>query len=156
MLNEEEVYNSTKKILKKNDFIILGGQPPRGVDHLPVIEIKSGLNHGKGSKDSFKPDLVAFKDNIFYIIECKPVFNFGDHRKLCKILNSEKRILFFYLELNQRSILKKVSYSNSFEFFKHSIRGCLAYSGKFFSSNCLIHIVVENFLGKGKIIYPSR
>ena len=72
MLTEEEVYNGTKKILIKNNYTLLGGQPPRGVDHLPVIEIKSGLNREKGSKDSFKPDLVAYRDGILIIIECKP------------------------------------------------------------------------------------
>ena len=44
MLSEEEVYNGAKRILKNNNYTLLAGQPPRGVDHLPVVEIKSGTN----------------------------------------------------------------------------------------------------------------
>ena len=44
MLTEEEVYNGTKNWLLNNGFSILAGQPPRGVDHLLVIEIKNPTN----------------------------------------------------------------------------------------------------------------
>ena len=86
MLSEEEVYNGAKRILTKNNYVLLAGQPPRGVDHLPVVEIKSGTNKEKGSKDSFKPDLVAYKDNILLIIECKPNFNTMTYKNYMKYL----------------------------------------------------------------------
>ena len=65
MLNEEEVYNGSKQWLIDNGFAVLAGQPARGVDHLPVIEIKESTGE-KGSKFSYKPDLVAYKDDVFY------------------------------------------------------------------------------------------
>ena len=91
MLTEEEVYNGAKIWLKKNAFFILAGQPARGVDHLPVIEIKNSTGD-KGSKFSYKPDLVAYKNNIFYIIECKPEYDAEDNMKINDILLSEYRL----------------------------------------------------------------
>ncbi|MEL5900796.1 hypothetical protein AAGC94_22590 [Clostridium sporogenes] len=127
MLSEEEVYIGTKKLLKKNHFYILAGQPARGNDHLPVVEIKSGTNYNKGSKHSYKPDLVAFKNDIFYIIECKPTFDLGDYNKLVEILSSKIRLKMFFTELNQRNLLTRVNYKHSFAHFKDNIQGCLAY-----------------------------
>lgn len=68
LIVEKSVYNGTKNWLLNNGFSILAGQPPRGVDHLPVIEIKNPTGE-KGSRDAYKPDLVAYKDEMFFIIE---------------------------------------------------------------------------------------
>lgn len=152
ILSEEEVYIGTKEILKKNNFKILAGQPARGTDHLPVIEIKSGDNFDKGSKDSYKPDLVAFKDNIFFIIECKPKYDLPDSLKLKSILNCEDRLYAFYIELNQRKLFSKIHYIQNFDVFKKSIKGVLAYSGKHTEDTGLMHIIVSNFMGMGHII----
>jgi hypothetical protein len=153
ILSEEMVYNGTKKLLIHNDFQVLGGQPPRGVDHLPVIEIKSIDNTTKGSKNAFKPDLLCYKNEIFYIVECKPTFDENDYYKVHEILNSEARLKLLYVELEQRNILKRINYPYSLEHFKLNIKGCLAYSGIKVEASNVLHIVVENFLGMGKIYY---
>lgn len=169
MLNEEEVYNGTKQILKNNSYVLLAGQPPRGVDHLPVIEIKSGMNKEKGSKDSFKPDLVAYKDNILLIIECKPNFNNNDLQKLNKVLNSESRLFEFYNELLERGLLNRINKNINFDEFKKMVFGSLAYSSNLSSNNInkslnldtnnestnkIYQIIVNSWLGDGYIIEP--
>lgn len=170
MLSEEEVYNGAKRILTKNNFLLLAGQPPRGSDQLPVVEIKSGTNKEKGSKDSFKPDLVAYKDNILLIIECKPRFNNGDLQKLNKVLNSNSRLLAFYNELSERGLLNKIDKNIQFDEFKDIVFGSLAYSSNLpatntilesstlytvdDSSNKIYQIIVNSWLGSGYIINP--
>jgi hypothetical protein len=148
-LSEEEVYIGTKLFLKKNMFSIIGGQPPRGVDHLPVIEIKSGTNLEKGSKDAYKPDLIAYKNGIFYIIECKPSYNEMDFRKIQDVFSSVDRIKSLFLELTQRRIFQKLNYNKELDNFQNSLKGVLAYSGNYFNNELIGHIVVEDYKGKG-------
>lgn len=170
MLSEEEVYNGAKRILKNNNYTLLAGQPPRGVDHLPVVEIKSGTNKEKGSKDSFKPDLIAYKDNILLIIECKPNFSNSDLQKLHKTLNSQSRLLAFYNELLERGLLNKINKDIKFDEFKKIVFGSLAYSSSPISNNKILEnsnlyntnesdnkiyqIIVNSWLGNGYIIEP--
>lgn len=151
ILSEEQVYLGTKELLKNNNFILIGGQPARGTDHLPVIEIKSGDNFDKGSKYSYKPDLVAFKKDTFYIIECKPQYDIGDSLKLNNIIKSNDRLLAFFNELNQRGLLKKINYTSSFEIFKNHINIALAYSGDYVCDTTCTHITINNFMGDGCI-----
>ncbi len=149
MLSEEEVYTGAKRWLIKNGFLVLAGQPARGVDHLPVIEIKDPTGD-KGSKFSYKPDLVAFKDNLFYIIECKPLFDNGDNLKIQDVLSSSTRLNNFYLELSQYNLLKRADYTKSFREFSTSVRGVLAYSGMKGPDIPLYHLIVESWTGTAK------
>lgn len=154
MLSEEEVYLGTKNLLFNNKFKILAGQPPRGVDHLPVIEIKDPQNFKKGSKESFKPDLLSYKNNTFYIVECKPEYNISDEIKLLKILNDKTRLKIFYEEIKQRKLLEKHDINQSLEEFIVSTKGVLSYSGNIQENyDDLIHIIIEDFSGHGYILY---
>ncbi|EGT2191543.1 hypothetical protein PTM93_08580 [Clostridium perfringens] len=170
MLSEEEVYNGAKRILTKNNYVLLAGQPPRGVDHLPVVEIKSGTNKDKGSKGSFKPDLVAYKDNILLIIECKPNFNTNDLQKLHEVLTSNSRLLAFYNELSERGLFNKIDKNINFDKFKEIVFGSIAYSSNPTENNIILEssnlytvdeannkiyqIIVNSWLGNGYIIEP--
>ena len=127
-LTEEEVYNGAKRWLQQNGYTIIAGQPARGVDHLPVIEIKLPCGD-KGSKDAFKPDLVAYKNNLFYIVECKPAYNEGDRQKILSVLNSTNRLNNFYDELAQYDLLHRVEYCGAKVGFGKSVKGILAFSG---------------------------
>lgn len=138
MLTEEEVYNGAKRWLIKNNYYILAGQPARGVDHLPVIEIKQSIGGKQGSENSYKPDLVAYKDNTFYIIECKPSFNRGDLEKINSVLNSKQRIRNLYFELEQYNLLRKINYKLPFSLFCDSVKGVLAFSGEW-GPECNLH-----------------
>lgn len=145
ILDEEHVYTGTKRFLKNNGFLILAGQPPRGVDHLPVIEIKDPSFVDKGSKNAYKPDLVAFKNNNFFIIECKPQYDLGDYDKLKSILSSNERLHAFYNELTQRGLLRKNNINLSFNYFKSNIFGVLSYSSDV-TINDLYYIKINNWI----------
>ncbi|MCG3584666.1 hypothetical protein L9Z42_14680 [Clostridioides difficile] len=151
-LSEEEVYIGTKNFLLKNNFILLGGQPPRGTDILPVIEIKSKSNIDKGSRDSYKPDLLAYKDGFFYIIECKPKYCKSDIDKLQSILTSDTRISCLYYELKQRNIFNNINFNKDIDSFKSSLKGVVSYSGKLITNNIVSHIIVKDFSGNADLI----
>lgn len=102
MISETSVYLRVKKHLKNNGWSVLAGQPPSGTDHLPVIEIKDDLELGNGSKGSFKPDLVAWKENLLIFIELKPTFNAQDQEKVESVLLSQIRQVALWEELIQR------------------------------------------------------
>lgn len=102
--NETQVFMAIKDYLFKNDWRLLGGQPPSGTDHLPVIEIRDPLFSGKGSKGSFKPDLIAWKDHLLMIIELKPSFSRSDRRKINSVLQSPGRIASLWESLIERNI----------------------------------------------------
>ena len=149
MLTEEEVYNGAKRWLRKNGFTVIAGQPARGVDHLPVIEIKNPTGD-KGSKYSYKPDLVAYKDKIFYIIECKPGFDSDDNTKINDVLSSETRLKSFFIEIEQYQLFGRIGYHPSFFEFKDSIEGVLAFSGPLGPACTLHKLIVETWQGQAK------
>lgn len=151
-MNEEEVYLGTKALLINNGYRVIAGQPPRGVDHLPVVEIKLGDNaFRRGSRYSYKPDLIAFRDNRFFIIECKPEFDSGDYNKVIDVLESEERKYALYRELEQRRLLDKVDYYEDFEVFSQELIGCLSYSGDRVERAGVMHIIVFDMFGDGEI-----
>ena len=151
MLTEDEVYNGTKNWLLNNGFSILAGQPPRGVDHLPVIEIKNPTGE-KGSRDAYKPDLVAYKDEMFFIIECKPKYDLGDDIKLHNVLSSQDRLFFLYRELRQYKLLAKINYDEPFEIFSTHVNAMLANSESYNATCELKQLIVQSWLGEA-IIY---
>ena len=128
-MREEEVYIYTKEWLKFNDFKIIAGQPPKGSDNIPVVEIKSLNNLDKGSKDVFKPDLIAINSKNLLIIECKPIHDLKDEKKLEKIMFDDRRKELFYTELNQRKLILNsgfLHYFNSKNLFLNKLKFCLA------------------------------
>ena len=102
--NETKVFISVRKFLLENNWLVIGGQPPSGTDHLPVIEIRDPLHKGKGSKGSYKPDLIAWHEANLIIIELKPTFNQPDRNKVNEVLKSEERIRSLWESLIQRNI----------------------------------------------------
>jgi hypothetical protein len=131
-MNEQEVYRAAKRWFKEHDFLILGGQPPGGTDHHPVIEIKDEIGNVRGSRSAFKPDLLVCNENFFGIVEIKPDYSQQDHDKLELILNSNLRLANLFEELLSRSILKRNglgdTYPNINTFISKTV-GVLAYSG---------------------------
>lgn len=122
-----ELYISTKRQLKKDSWILLGGQPPSGTDHLPVIEIKQDHENNSGSKNSFKPDLVAYKENQIRVFEIKPKYSESDEVKLISFLRDERRIASFWAEIEARSISKQIDELNNVANIE--IQGALVYRG---------------------------
>lgn len=107
-MNETEVYIATKTVLRQMGLKLIGGQPPNGTDSFPVIEIADPSVLSKGSKGSFKPDLVAFCPNRqkIVIVECKPEFSLNDVEKLL-LASDNKRLGLLSQELRQRGFEKK-------------------------------------------------
>jgi len=103
-LNETQVFILVRKYLVENNWQVIGGQPPSGTDHLPVIEIRDPTYKGNGSKGSYKPDLIAWYESKLVIIELKPSFNKPDRDKVNKVLNSPERIGSLWESLIQRNI----------------------------------------------------
>lgn len=108
--------------------MVLGGEPPGGTDHIPVIEIKDNSNKEKGSKGSKKIDLIAFKDPFFLLLELKKLYANSDVIKLDEITQSSKLRRAFLDALNEKKVLDKhkikletSQYLSSSKFFIKSI-----------------------------------
>lgn len=149
MLTEEQVYLGTKKWLIKQGFRVLAGQPARGTDQLPVIEIKQSLGN-KGSKNSYKPDLFVYGLGTFYIIECKPAFDYSDCEKIWDILNSVNRIDALYEECEQYHLFSKIDYVENLQHFRNHIKGIVSYSPPFHPQMGINHIVVSSWMGEAE------
>jgi hypothetical protein len=104
-LNETQVFIAVKSYLLENDWQVVGGQPPSGTDYLPVIEVRDPKFTGKGSKGSYKPDLIAWHDYNLAIIELKPQFNQPDRDKVNEVLKSPERVQSLWESLIQRNIV---------------------------------------------------
>lgn len=104
MTVEMELYISLKKYLKQQGWSLLGGQPPSGTDHLPLIEIKNQIGEAKGSKFSFKPDLVAYLERQILVVEIKPRFSQSDLKKLQEFSSVESRQNAFWSEIQTRDL----------------------------------------------------
>ena len=116
MLNENEVYQLLKPYVENLGWIVLGGEPPGGTDHIPVIELKDPANLSGGSKGSKKIDLVFFRDNNFLLLELKEIFAQSDVDKLDDIVSSDvwqksffnamfEKDNFIYLSVNSRYLI---------------------------------------------------
>lgn len=106
-MREAQVYLRAKALLLRSGWQVIAGQPPRGTDHLPVVEIKDPTNLAKGSRGAFKPDFIASLDTWLLIGECKPIFDLADVFKLAGILSAPHRIAALAAELRGRRILDK-------------------------------------------------
>jgi len=132
-VREDEIYLLTKQWVVNQELHVLGGQPPNGTDRFPVIEIKSDEHSEKGSRTSYKPDLIVATSDHLLIIECKPLFNFEDVSKLKEIAESLPRLEAFIGELRQRRSLERRNHSLSQLSDRELIsrtRFCVAYSGE--------------------------
>jgi hypothetical protein len=134
-VREDEIYLLTKQWVIRQKLHVLGGQPPNGTDRFPVIEIKSDQKSEKGSRTSFKPDLVVATTDLLLIIECKPRFDSADVTKLNEIAESPTRLDAFIRELRQRRSLERRDLSLSL-LSDHELvtrtRFCVAYSGQYY------------------------
>ena len=128
-LNETQIFILIRSYLLENNWQVIGGQPPSGTDHLPVIEIRDPMFKGKGSKGSYKPDLIAWYESKLAIIELKPSFSQSDRDKVNQVLNSPERTRSLWESLIQRN-LTLGKYGNISEVQANSmVVGGLGYGG---------------------------
>lgn len=153
-MNEEQIYIFSKIWFKKNDFIVLGGQPPSGSDSIPVIEIKNINNLQKGSKGSYKPDLVLQNKNNIIIVECKPFFSKSDNEKLNNIIFDDSRKELFFIELKQKKLFK-FGLENDLNKFIQSLRYCQSFFGDYIEQEKIALLKILDDKGNSELIQPK-
>lgn len=151
-LSEDAVYVGAKKILKRFGWIVIAGQPPSGTDHFPVVEVKSPLRTGIGSIGAFKPDLVAHREGLTMLVECKPTHSEADARKLRLTLGDRQRVDLLYEEIEQRGLFRRRKIEIGLEEFAEGLRGALAHSGTAIAQPDLLIISVDSIAGEGRIV----
>ncbi len=155
-MNEDQIYISSKIWFKKNNFIILAGQPPNGSDHIPVIEIKESSNIDKGSRGSYKPDLVVQKNNSIIVVECKPRFDKNDQEKLSNIIYSEDRKKELFKELVQRKLINKDKEQLNYNNFISNLRYCMSFSGENNKLDKISYLKIFDDNGNAELIQPNE
>lgn len=131
-MREDEVYFYTKKWLISDGVKILAGQPPRGTDRFPIIEVKSGTNPNLGSRGAFKPDLIGGTALTIVLFECKPSFSFDDVEKLRSIRDNGLRRAALVDEICQRRVLVTNGLGSSYRdptSVDRALRFAVAYTG---------------------------
>lgn len=116
-INETHVYFQTKDLLKKMGWVIIAGEPAGGSDEIPRVEIRDINNMGKGSKGSYKIDLISMKNNLLLLTEVKVRFSLKDVEKLNNISlnrNFLDKALMERLKINtsNKKIVKSLALSN--------------------------------------------
>jgi len=106
MSEENVVYQKLKEYLQQHNWTILGGEPPGGTNHIPVIEVRDLLNLEKGSKGSKKIDLVAFKSSFFLLLELKGSYSYSDIYKLNALMKYPSGRQAFLNALIAKGLLK--------------------------------------------------
>ena len=148
-MSEDEIYVYTKEWLIAKGYDILGGQPPNGSDDIPVVEIKKEKNQNKGSKGSFKPDLVAKDSKEILVVECKPKYDKDDEEKLNQVLIEKKRQQLFIEELLQRRLINESEKNLKIKF-------CLANNSKIAPLQTINNIFISDNSKKCLVIRPTN
>lgn len=131
-MKEDEVYRATKVWFVERGFEILAGQPPRGTDRFPVVEIKASDTQERGSAGSYKPDLIVANSEVILVIECKPSYSRSDVEKLIEIKSDQRRQDALLDELGQRRLLERRGLSDSYptiEVLRTALRYAVSYAG---------------------------
>ena len=158
-MREDEVYVGTKIWFKKIGFTPLAGQPPNGCDNIPTIEIKDIKNRKKGSKGSFKPDLVFGNPSYLVLVECKSLDDRLDKIKLLEVLSNKDRQRLLYDEIVQRGIFKRKKldeYFSSFETFSSKLRVCLSHGGEPRLMEKVMTLKLDSMNGNGTLVSPTN
>ena len=105
-MKEDYIHYAAREFLKKEDWILIAGEYPNGSDdELHSLKIMDRYLARDNSPDSRRhslnklvPDLIAYKDNEFLIVEMKPTYSKSDEEKLEEIMTTRIQELTYYLE----------------------------------------------------------
>ncbi len=117
-LNESFVYVETKKLLTGLGWVLVAGEPSGGSNNLPRIEIRNPSMSDKGSKGSYKVDLISTKNKNLLLTEVKVDFDVSDVEKLNIICNERREHLKnalqerLGLDIDEYYIIKSLSLQN--------------------------------------------
>ena len=98
---EEEVYLRFKEKMRNEGWNLICGDPPKGTENNPVLEIKP--KEVKGSKNSIKPDAFFERENELLIMEFKPYHDDGDQDKLISLLTERRLTAALSAAINEKS-----------------------------------------------------
>ena len=156
-MKEDEVYVGTKAWFNAKGFLALAGQPPNGCDNIPTIEIKDASNLDKGSKGSFKPDLLFGNSKYLIIVECKPLDDKKDEIKLLEVLTNNHRKKLLFEEISQRGIFQRrklEKYFTDFQQFSSKLKACLSHGGKPRLMEKIMTLSLSSISGLGDLTQP--
>ncbi|MDD4178551.1 MAG: hypothetical protein PHH14_00665 [Candidatus Margulisbacteria bacterium] len=117
-IDESFVYFKTKQYLSDNGWTILAGEPAGGSDELPRIEIRNPGFRDKGSKGSYKIDLISQKGDVILLTEIKVTYSHSDITKLNDITSTKNAQLIaalkerLDLDISLKKIIKSLSLNN--------------------------------------------
>jgi len=84
---EEEIYLKFKDKMLQEGWVLVAGEPPKGTENRPVLEIKPKKT--KGSKNSIKPDAVFLRTDELLIVEFKEKFSKEDEARMIGLIESK-------------------------------------------------------------------
>jgi hypothetical protein len=158
-MNESRVRINAWAWFERQGFQIIAGQPPNGCGKVPTIEIKSEANKAKGSKGSFKPDLIAINYHQVIVIECKPLFSEADELKLEAIKNHLARRQSLYRELHQRRLFFKHGLDKvyvDYRSFEDRLTYCLANCENVSPRKYVLNLNVGDPYESSTLVYPDN
>lgn len=105
-MREDYIHFAVRNFLKMNGWRLVAGEYPNGSDdELHSLKIMDRYlakddspDHRRHSLNKLVPDLVAYKENEFLIIEMKPKFSIPDKLKLDIMLTERRAEFTHYLE----------------------------------------------------------
>ena len=158
-MTEARVYIAARDWFKERGMEAMAGQPPNGCDTIQVVEIKDGINTGKGSKGSYKPDLLVGNSSYLVVVECKPGFSRSDELKLESVMDSLVRRQLLYRELNQRRIFEKrglMDCYSDFKAFNQRLIFCLANGDSVAPRKRIFNLCLVEPLDFSRLVIPEE
>lgn len=106
LAREDVIHFSVRKYLKNVGWTLIAGEYPNGSDDElhslrimdPYFARDESPDHRRHSLNKLVPDLIAYKDNEFLIVEMKPQYSKADEEKLVELLSVREEDLTIYLQ----------------------------------------------------------
>ncbi|MFW1931541.1 hypothetical protein ACG90B_19795 [Acinetobacter baumannii] len=113
-MREGDLHVAMRNIFKAKGWTLIAGEFPGGSDHelypLNVVDPSVAKDNSpdprRHSQGELIPDLVAMKDNVLLIGECKVAYDSDDSQKLLTLLNT--RFEDFTLALEKFAVERKI------------------------------------------------
>jgi len=135
---EEEIYLRFKDKMLRDGWTLLAGEPPKGTENRPVLEIKP--KKIKGSKNSIKPDSVFLKNNELLIVEFKEKFSKEDETRMINLKENESLKNSLWEAIKEKSNIKN---KFSFPFDTYQIKTGLVNNDHHEVSDKLVHYCLD-------------
>lgn len=93
-IRQDIIHVSVREFLKTKGWNLVAGQYPNGSDNElptlnvvdPILACDNSPDPRRHSKNKYVPDLVAYKENVMFLIEMDSHYSLKDERKLERLL----------------------------------------------------------------------